>query len=132
LLIRRSDNSRNVIHYYLVTPFPLRQLIVTAPLSVALLALPSAAQPPSATTSIIARVVARVDPPAHQYRALRYLEAQSDKLGGSAWIEAWTQVDPGAGFRYQIIGEGGSGFVRGKVLRPWLDNEKRMWADGDP
>jgi hypothetical protein len=87
--------------------------------------------PPTAP-SIIDRVVARIDPPAHQYRALRRLEAQSDKLGGSAWIEAWTQVDPGVGFRYQIIGEGGSGFVRGKVLRPWLDNEKKMWADGDP
>jgi hypothetical protein len=81
---------------------------------------------------MIERVVSRVDPPAYQYRALRRLIAQSDKLGGSAWIEAWTQVEPGAGFRYEIIGEGGSGFVRGKVLRPWLENEKKMWADGDP
>jgi len=82
--------------------------------------------------TIIERVVARNDPPAHQYRALRHLEAQSDKLGGSAWIDAWTEVDRAGGFRYQIIGEGGSGFVRGKVLRPWLDREKKMWADGDP
>jgi hypothetical protein len=77
-------------------------------------------------------VIARKDPPARQYRALRHLEAQSDKLGGSAWIDAWTAVDPVGGFRYQIIGEGGSGFVRGKVLRPWLDGEKKMWAAGDP
>jgi hypothetical protein len=97
-----------------------------------LLALLSAAEPPPAPSTIIDRVVARVDPPAHQYRALRRLVAQSDKLGGSAWIEAWTQVEPGVGFSYQIIGEGGSGFVRGKVLRPWLENEKKMWADGDP
>jgi hypothetical protein len=97
---------------------------------VALLAPSSAAQ--LAPASIIDRVVSRIDPPAQQYRALRRLEAQSDKLGGSAWIEAWTQVDPGIGFRYEIIGEGGSGFVRGKVLRPWLDNEKKMWANGDP
>ncbi len=96
-----------------------------------LLTLPSAAQTPP-VSAIIDRVVSRVDPPAHQYRALRRLIAQSDKLGGSAWIEAWTQVAPGAGFSYQIIGEGGSGFVRGKVLRPWLENEKKMWADGDP
>jgi hypothetical protein len=82
--------------------------------------------------TIIERVVARNDPPAHQYRALRHLEAQSDKLGGSAWIDAWTEVEPGRGFRYQIIGEGGSGFVRGKVLRPWLEGEQKMWADGDP
>src|SRR3954464_10880 len=98
------------------------------PLALACLALPRAAQLPPTGLSIVDRVVARVDPPAQQYRALRRLEAQSDKLGGSAWIEAWTQVDPGLGFRYEIIGEGGSGFVRGKVLRPWLDNEKKMWA----
>jgi hypothetical protein len=77
-------------------------------------------------------VVAREDPPPSQYRALRRLQAKSDSLGGSAWIEAWTEVDPARGFRYQIVGEGGSGFVRGKVLRPWLDGEKKMWADGDP
>jgi hypothetical protein len=28
--------------------------------------------------------------------------------------------------------EGGSGFVRGKVLKPWLESEKKMWANGDP
>jgi hypothetical protein len=63
---------------------------------------------------------------------LRRLEAQSDRLGNSAWIEAWTDVAQGKGFQYQIIGEGGSGFVRGKVLRPWLDSEKKMWTAGDP
>jgi len=94
--------------------------------------MPAAAQQTPATTTIIQRVVARNDPPPRQYRALRRLEAQSDKLGGSAWIEAWTEVDPAGGFRYEIIGEGGSGFVRGKVLRPWLASEKKMWADGDP
>jgi hypothetical protein len=113
------------------------RLIVTAALAYALLVVPGAAQAPPAVSTpavstIIDRVVARIDPPATQYRALRHLVAQSDKLGGSAWIEAWTHVEPGAGFKYQIIGEGGSGFVRGKVLRPWLENEKKMWADGDP
>ncbi len=94
--------------------------------------MPAGAQHTPAATPIIQLVVARNDPPPRQYRALRRLEAQSDKLGGSAWIEAWTEVDPAGGFRYQIIGEGGSGFVRGKVLRPWLASEKKMWADGDP
>jgi len=102
------------------------------PFACALVALPIVAQYSPAVVSVIERVVARTDPPPHQYRALRRLEAQSDKLGGSAWIEAWTAVDPSTGFLYQIIGEGGSGFVRGKVLRPWLEREKKMWDDGDP
>ena len=103
-----------------------------APFACALVALPVVAQYSPAVISVIERVVARTDPPPHQYRALRRLEAQSDKLGGSAWIEAWTAVDPSTGFVYQVIGEGGSGFVRGKVLRPWLEREKKMWDDGDP
>jgi len=102
------------------------------PFACALVALPIVAQYSPAVVSVIERVVARTDPPPHQYRALRRLEAQSDKLGGSAWIEAWTAVDPSTGLLYQIIGEGGSGFVRGKVLRPWLEREKKMWDDGDP
>ena len=93
---------------------------------------PRAAEPPSNSSGIVDLIVARVDPPPYQYRALRRLEAQSDKLGGSAWIEAWTNVDPRLGFGYEIVGEGGSSFVRGKVLRPWLENEKKMWASGDP
>ena len=82
--------------------------------------------------TIVQRLVSHNADPPKQYRALRRLEAQSDKLGGSAWMEAWTEVDPDVGFRYQVVGEGGSGFVRGKVLRPWLDGERKMWAAGDP
>lgn len=105
--------------------------MVIAPLFWALLTLTGAAQRPT-VPSIIDRVVSRSDPPPSQYRALRHLEAQSDTLGGSAWIDAWTEVATPAGFRYQIAAEGGSGFVRGKVLRPWLDREQRMWKAGDP
>jgi len=94
--------------------------------------MPYAAQAPVSTSPVVALVVSRSDPPPNQFRALRRLEAQSDKLGNSAWIEAWTEADPAAGFSFQIVGEGGSGFVRGRVLRPWLENEKRMWAAGDP
>jgi hypothetical protein len=126
-----GDKSRRVLYYDRTTRPHTYSLVAAFLVTYALAALPDAAQPPSAS-AVIARVVSRTDPPPFQYRALRRLEAQSDKLGNSAWIEAWTAVDPGAGFRYQIVGEGGSGFVRGKVLKPWLDNEKKMWAAGDP
>src|SRR6185295_12453866 len=120
------DKSASNLRYDRWTSFHLRRLMAAAPLACAMLALPAAAQLPLATLSLIERVVARSDPPPLQYRALRHLEAQSDKLGGSAWIEAWTAVEPTTGFLYEIVGEGGSGFVRGKVLKPWLDGEKKM------
>jgi hypothetical protein len=98
----------------------------------ALLAPPEAAQRVPAITPVIARVVARNDPPPEQFRALRRLQAKSEHFAASAWMEAWTEVDPETGFSFKIIGEGGSGYVRSHVLRPWLEREDKMWAAGDP
>jgi hypothetical protein len=106
--------------------------LLAALATTALLALPLAGQSAPNSSPIIERVVGRTDPPAQQYRALRRLEAQSTKLGAAAWLDAWTEVDPAGGFRYEIAGEGGSGYIRAHVLKPWLENEKKMWAAGDP
>jgi hypothetical protein len=125
-----TDRAR--FNYHGWTSLHPSRLPGAALLACGFLASSASGQPPPDALTIIERVIARQDPPARQYRALRHLEAQSDKLGGSAWIDAWTAVDPVGGFQYHIIGEGGSGFVRGKVLRPWLDGEKKMWAAGDP
>jgi hypothetical protein len=64
------------------------------------------------------------------YRALRRLEAVNDKFGKQGWIEAWTELTPG-GFRYEIVAEGGSSYVRGKVLEAALKNEQRLFEKGD-
>jgi hypothetical protein len=111
---------------------PNRRRLPAAIAIAVLSALPLAARGAPPASPIIDRVVARNDPPAQQYRALRRLEAQSMKLGAAAWMEAWTDVDPIEGFRYQIAGEGGSGYIRSHVLKPWLESEKKMWAEGDP
>ena len=125
------DKSPRDLLYHRTTSLKLHPLVASLLLASAIVAGPHA-QPGQSNSVHIERVVSRSDPPPFQYRALRRLEAQSDKLGGSAWLEAWTSVDPPGGFRYEIVAEGGSGFVRGKVLKPWLDNEKKMWAAGDP
>lgn len=69
-----------------------------------------------------------VAPPA--YRAFRRLEggiADSDKRG---WLEAWTEYQPGRGFTYEVVGEGGSDYVRNKILRSMLATEKDLLARG--
>ena len=81
--------------------------------------------------TILERFLARHDPAPEQYRALRHLEACSKSLGATAWMDAWTDVDAAGGFRYRIVGEGGSGFIRSHVLSPWLMSEQKMWATGD-
>ena len=63
------------------------------------------------------------------YRAVRRLEAQNGSRKG--WIEAITEYSPGTGFRYEITAEGGSGFIRSKVLKAVLDGEREVIAQGE-
>ena len=70
----------------------------------------------------------RISPPA--YRALRRLEGglvNSDRRG---WLEAWTEYQPGRGFTYDVVGEGGSDYVRDKILRHMLESEQDLIAAG--
>ena len=45
---------------------------------------------------------------------------------------AWTEYDHVNGFRYQIVDEGGSGYIRSKVLRAALEGEQKIWANREP
>ena len=82
--------------------------------------------------SVLQRFLARVEEPPVEYRALRRLEAQNPKFKQSAWMIAWTEYDHVNGFRYQIVDEGGSGYIRTKVLRAALDGEQKIWAAREP
>ena len=63
------------------------------------------------------------------YRALRRLEAKNGNRTG--WIEALTEYSPDTGFRYEISAEGGSGYIRTKVLRALLEGERDVIARGE-
>lgn len=62
------------------------------------------------------------------YRALRRLEAHNDRYKKHGWLEAWTTLDPHTGFSYEIVSEGGSSYVRDKVLRKALEAEAGAYA----
>jgi hypothetical protein len=64
----------------------------------------------------------------HQYRASRRLEAAGS--GQRAWLNAQTDFTPGSGLRYQITAEGGSGYIRSRVLRALLEEERSLIARG--
>jgi hypothetical protein len=64
--------------------------------------------------------------PLREYRAFRRLEASNGKFDKAAWLEAWTEVDA-AGFRYDIVSEGGSPYIGKRVLRATLEREKALW-----
>ena len=47
-------------------------------------------------------------------------------------MDVWTVMDPEDGFRYEVAGEGGSGYIRRHVFRPALRAEQKMWAAREP
>ena len=65
---------------------------------------------------------------ARQYRALRHLEASGG--GQRGWLDAQTEFSPATGMRYEVMGEGGSGIIRSRVLRPLLEQEQQLIAMG--
>jgi hypothetical protein len=68
--------------------------------------------------------------PLTQYRAFRRMHARSDHFEQEAWLDAWTELDGGA-FRYGIVSERGSEYIRNKVLRAVLQREQELVADGE-
>jgi hypothetical protein len=63
------------------------------------------------------------------YRATRRLEAENGSRRG--WMDVVTQYTPRTGFRYDVLGEGGSDYIRDKVLRAILNAERDAIARGE-
>ena len=82
-------------------------------------------------SNILERFFALGDPTPNQVRALRHLEARNQQFDKTAWMDVWTEADR-SGFRYTIVGEGGSDYIRSRVLRATLKTEAEMWASGAP
>jgi hypothetical protein len=63
------------------------------------------------------------------YRAVRRLQAENGTHRG--WLEALTQYSPEAGFNFQITAEGGSGYIRSKILTALLEGEREVITNGE-
>jgi len=63
------------------------------------------------------------------YRGTRHLEAENGKRRG--WLDIVTEYAPNTGFRYQVTAEGGSDYIRKKVLMGVLDGERAAVAGGE-
>ena len=65
---------------------------------------------------------------ARQYIATRRLEASGS--GQRGWLDVRTSYAADSGFLYDVTSEGGSGLIRGRVLRSLLDEEKQLIGSG--
>ena len=63
------------------------------------------------------------------YRALRHLEARNEQFQTTAWMDVWTEADA-SGFRYQVVSQSGSGYIRSRVFTAALEAERRISATG--
>jgi hypothetical protein len=63
------------------------------------------------------------------YHAMRRLVAENGSRRG--WLDATTEYSPATGFSYQVTAEGGSGYIRTRVLRRVLDGEREAIAKGE-
>jgi hypothetical protein len=70
------------------------------------------------------------EPELTQYRAYRRMHAQSERFGQQGWLEAWTEFDA-RGFRYTIVSESGSDYIRNKVLKAVLKREQELVEAGE-
>lgn len=85
------------------------------------------------TTPGFERVVARFNTTAApSYRAHRRLEAGNPESKHHAWLEAWTEFRPGQGLIVEIVSEGGSEYVRNRILRGVLAKEQELIRHGQP
>jgi hypothetical protein len=80
---------------------------------------------------VVARFLSGDDAQLTQYRALRRLEGVTRGGKMTALVIAWTELDPQHGFRYEIVHEEGSGQVRGRALRRFLEAEEQAARKGD-
>lgn len=106
------------------------------PIAVAALALVAAgelgsrvhATVPDPADQSIQRFLAQ-DDTQRPYRAVRRIEAENGKRAG--WLQADTEYSAEKGFRYHVTAEGGSDYIRSKVLRALLDGEQDVIARGE-
>lgn len=66
---------------------------------------------------------------AYQYSASRRLEASGK--GQQGWLDVETEFTATMGLSYNVTAEGGSGYIRSRVLRSLLDAEQALMARGD-
>jgi hypothetical protein len=107
-----------------------RSLLATSAVAL-LVAHIGAAGRETAAPALLQRFLALDDPTPIQFRSLRHLEARNDKFEKSAWMDVWTEADA-SGFRYTIVVEDGSDYIRHKVFRASLEAERDMWKPGAP
>jgi hypothetical protein len=106
----------------------LNRSLLIAVFAAAALAAAGAAAPAgsSAPSPLVGRFLSLPDPDIVNVRAVRHLSAHNDRFNSSATMTVRTERDRAHGFRYTVLEENGSPYIRSKVFRATLDAEGRV------
>lgn len=80
--------------------------------------------------TVIHEFLERLEPAISAYHAVRRLEAHNERFHATGWLVVCTALQAGR-FQYQIAAEGGSGYIRNRVLRKALEGEREAWSSGE-
>ena len=69
--------------------------------------------------------------PLTQFRAVRHLEATNQRFKKHGWMDVRTELSAEGGFSFAVLDEGGSSYIRKKVLLPILEGEREIVSRGD-
>lgn len=86
----------------------------------------------STDPSLLERFLSFQTEPLVRYRAARRLEAENKRFNVKGWMEVMTELSPESGFTWTVISEGGSGYIRNKVLRKTLEGEAQAVRNNEP
>lgn len=109
----------------------MRTPVVAASLLIVIAATELTGSPSPAATEVVQQFLEREEPKLRQYRAFRRLEAYNERFNASGWMEVCSELQPDGVFAFRIIDEGGSGYVRGRVLKRALEEEAEAWSSGE-
>jgi hypothetical protein len=115
---------RSILITFLAAPFALNGVRGIA-------ASPAAGTDPR-FPAVLQRFLSLDDPSPAGYRALRRLDARNQNLNKAAWMDVWTESDNTGRFKYTVVAEGGSGYIRSKVFLASLETEKKFYESGGP
>ena len=78
--------------------------------------------------NLVERFLARDDAPLVEYQSIRHLQATNARFNVTGWLTACVSRNARDGFVYRVAAEGGSAYIRNKVLRKALESERDMAA----
>src|SRR5262245_19248424 len=81
--------------------------------------------------SVAARFIGAHVEPLRQFRARRHLEATNRRFNKHGWMDVRTELSPENHFSFEVLAEGGSSYIRKKVLLPILEGEREIASSGD-